>query len=82
MKVDANILRQPDKEDFSELTFGDRLRAVREARGISQKDLAVKIGVLPNYISCYERNINNPNIQMLEWICKALGVSASDLLGF
>ena len=69
-------------EDYSELLFGHRLRAIREARGLSQKDLSNKIGVTPNYVSNYERNINVPNIQTLEWICKALGVSATDLLGF
>ena len=69
-------------EDYLELRFGDRMRAIREARGFSQKDLSEKIGVTPNYVSDYERNIHSPNIQMLEWICKALGVSASDLLGF
>lgn len=75
-------LTEQRAEDYSELRFGDRMRAIREARGISQKDLSNKIGVTPNYVSDYERNIHIPNIQMLEWICKALGVSASDLLGF
>lgn len=82
MKIDINKLKQPPVEDFSELTFGDKLRAVREARGLSQKELSERIGVTPNYVSNYERNINVPNIQTLEWICKALGVSATDLLGF
>lgn len=75
------ITEQPT-EDYSELLFGHKLKAIREARGISQKDLSNKIGVTPNYVSNYERNLNVPSIQTLEWICKALGVSATDLLGF
>ena len=82
MKVDANILRQPDKEDFSKLTFGERLRAIRKARGFSQDDLAKKVGIHRNMISNYERDITIPTVSRLEWFCKALGVSASDLLGF
>ena len=82
MKKLLKRLTEQRAVDYSELHFGDRMRAIREARGFSQKDLSEKIGVTPNYVSDYERNIHSPNIQMLEWICKALGVSASDLLGF
>lgn len=82
MKIDINKLKQPPVEDFSGLTFGDKLRAVREAKGLSQKELSERIGVTPNYISNYERNINQPNLQMLEWICKALDITTTELLGF
>lgn len=82
MKNLLKTLTEQPEEDYSELLFGHRLKAIREARGLSQKDLSNKIGVTPNYVSNYERNINMPNIQTLEWICKALCVSATDLLGF
>ena len=82
MKINVNELCCPPDEDFSELTLGNRLRAIRVARGLKQKELARMVGLMPNYISCYERGINLPNITTLEWICKALGVSASDILGF
>lgn len=80
--MNLNNLYEQISEDYSELSFSYRLRAIREARGISQRELADRVGVTPNYISNYERGINVPSIQLLEWICEALKVSASDLLGF
>lgn len=69
-------------ENRTELTFGDRLKAVRKARGLTQKQLAVKAGIGQCMVSFYERGENLPGIPALEWICKSLNVSASDLLGF
>ena len=68
--------------DDIELTFGDKIRVIRTARGLSQAQLAEKIGIETFQISCYERGKMHPNINTLEWICKALKVKASDLLGF
>ena len=68
--------------DDIELTFGEKIRVIRNARGLTQSQLAEKIGIMTLQISLYETGKMHPNINTLEWICKALNVKASDLLGF
>lgn len=82
MKIDTNKLHIPTDEDYSELLFGDRLKAVRKARGLTRKALADKVGIGESSIAFYENQGVLPNVSTLELICKALSVSASDLLGF
>ena len=82
MSIDINKLQMPPSEDYSELTFGDRLRAVRKARGLTQIQLAEKAGIGQCMVSFYERDEVLPGLAILEWMCKALKVSATDLLGF
>ena len=68
-------------EEFK-LTLGDKIRAVRRARGLTQEELASKIGIRGYQISGYESGRNLPSLTTFEWICKALDISASKLLGF
>ena len=63
-------------------TFGQRLRRIRKAQKLTQKELAKKAGINNMSISYYERDIEFPKISSLEWLCKALGVTATELLGF
>ncbi len=82
MKVDISKLYNRPAEDDSDLTFGDRLRAVRKARGLTYQTLADKAGMGKSTLVFYEKKGTLPNVATLELICKALKVSASDLLGF
>lgn len=82
MQVDISKLHNRPAEDDSDLTFGDRLRAVRKARGLTCQALADKAGIGKSTIGFYEKKGTIPNVSTLELICKALKVSASDLLGF
>ena len=63
-------------------TFGERLRMIRKNKWIKQCELAKRIGIAQAQLSRFERGLNAPTITTLEWICKALDVSASDLLGY
>ena len=69
-----------DKTEY--IPFSEKLRAVRNSRGLSQSELAKKAGIAQLQISLYETGRVSPNLNTLEWICKALNVKASDLLGF
>ncbi len=82
MPIDINELHKQPSEDFSDLTFGDRLRAVRKARGLTQIQLAEKAGISQCMVSFYERDEVLPGMPHLEWMCIVLKVSATDLLGF
>ena len=62
--------------------YGDRLKMYRSHAGLTQKELADKIGVDHSVVSNWERGINKYDIEMLMPISEALDVSVNDLLGF
>lgn len=64
------------------ITFGQRLRRIRKEQELTQVELAKKTGLLQNQIGRYERDANEPTVSRIEWLCKALNVTASELLGF
>lgn len=61
--------------------FSNRLRDIRNKRGLLQKDLAVSISVGPVTLSQYESGKREPDFDKLVLICKNLDVSADYLLG-
>ncbi len=63
-------------------TFGYRLRAARQERGLSQAQLGAIVGIGQGLIAKYENNIVFPTVSTLEWLCTALCIKSSDLLGF
>lgn len=62
--------------------FGDRLFRLRVEKGYTQMQLAEKSGIQQGMISAYESNVVQPTVKRIEWFCKALGVTATELLGF
>lgn len=54
--------------------LGARLRAAREAIGMSQADLAIKIGKPPQSVSRYELGGATPNIGTIAQLAKVLKV--------
>lgn len=63
------------------MTVGERIKAARKKAGMTQKELADKLGIPYQGISQYERGIRNPKIDTLVKIADSLGVSAPSLLG-
>ena len=62
-------------------TIGDRIRKLRERDGLSQEQLAKKVGEAPNTISRWETATYKPSLDDLERISRALkDVSIVDLL--
>lgn len=59
----------------------DRLRAAREKRGLTQRDLSDLVGLGVNQISRYEKGQNDPSAVILALLCQRLDVSADYLLG-
>lgn len=62
--------------------FWAALKVHRKAKGLSQDAMAAKIGVSRDTYKNYEyaRRPVNPNINTLRAICRALGISADELL--
>jgi len=61
--------------------LGQRLRAHRLARGLSQAALAEMVELSPNYIGLLERGLKLPTIDTLVRVAKAVGARPADLLG-
>ena len=70
--------RQKLKHVDGALTLGVRLRAAREAAGMSQRDLAFP-GCSAAYISRIERGERIPSLQLLRELGRLLGVSEEHL---
>lgn len=62
------------------LEIGKRIKRLREARAISQKDAAQQIGIQQSTLSKYERGIQNPRFQELCLMADWFGVSVDYLL--
>lgn len=56
-----------------------RVRALREAEGLSQEKLAEVTGMSRNYLGGIERGEENPSLGKVTRIAKALGLTLSDL---
>ena len=57
------------------------LRRLRKTKGLTQEDLAFKIGVSRAYIGYIEQGSNIPSLDTLEKLAKALDVSITALVG-
>lgn len=55
--------------------FGQVMSKLRRKRGMTQDDLAKKMGATIRMISYYEREMNNPEMETIDKIAHALGVS-------
>lgn len=62
------------------MSTGNRIRTAREQAGLTQRQLADKLGMPFQNISQWERGVRNPKQATLEKLAEALGISASELL--
>ena len=67
-------------EDIELKKFGDRVRQLRKAKGLSQEKLAELADLHRNYIGGIERGERNLALLNVVRLARALGVSPSQLL--
>lgn len=60
------------------INFGNRLKVLRQAKGLSQEALALGIDVDRTYIGKIERAERNVSLKMVGKIAKALEVDVKD----
>ena len=61
--------------------FGNRLKTVREEKGLKREEVASKIGTSAAIIGRYERDERTPSIEIAKKIAEALEVSLDYLVG-
>ena len=66
---------------FRSQAAGSRLRALREASGLTLRELARQIGEQPTNLSYWERTGSLPRADLIIPIAQALGVTPEEILG-
>lgn len=61
--------------------LGRKISEYRQNKGLTQEELAGRIGVTPQALSKWERGQSLPDLSLLVDLCQMLGCSADDLLG-
>ena len=62
------------------MTLGERIKQYREQAGMTQEQLADKIGVTYSAVSLMENDKRGINVDKLHKICDALDVTITDIL--
>lgn len=61
-------------------SIGNRISQSRKEKGITQEEIAHKLGVSPQAVSKWENDISYPDITLLPKIAEMLGVTVDELL--
>jgi transcriptional regulator with XRE-family HTH domain len=70
------------KRVYDATTIGNRIRIAREAAGLTQRELAFRIGVHPRFISGWENGRLRLPARKIPGLCMSLGVKRGWLLFF
>ena len=61
-------------------TFGATIAALRKAQGMTQLELAEKMGVTDKAVSKWERDLSFPDVSSLPKLAEIFGVSVDELM--
>src|ERR1700735_703224 len=80
-----NIFASEDSQSLQEISldltvFGQRLRHLRRARGLTLAELGQKVGRAPSVLSLLENGRREPKISLIEALAAALSVSSAELM--
>jgi flagellar biosynthesis component FlhA len=68
------------KHTMDGYTFGNRLMTARREVGLTQEQLASRLGVTPQAVSKWERGSGYPDIEMLYYLCDILACTSDYLI--
>ncbi|MCL4366485.1 MAG: helix-turn-helix domain-containing protein [Actinobacteria bacterium] len=66
----------------SQKQVGQNIKKAREKVGLTQEQVAEKVGIHVSYYSRIERGVVNPSLDKLESIVKVLKIKSSDIFPF
>lgn len=61
--------------------FSENLKTIRKTKGYTQEELAIKVNVVRQTVSKWEKGLSVPDADVLSHIAEVLEVSVSELLG-
>ncbi len=61
--------------------FNENLKTIRKEKGFSQEQLAVRLNVVRQTVSKWEKGLSVPDAELLIQLAEVLNVEVSDLLG-
>ena len=61
------------------MSFAENLKRIRKSKGLSQKELAEKLGVSQPSYAQYERGARNPKVETIRKIANALDIPVEEL---
>jgi len=69
----------PSAPASAELQLGPRIRALRQARNVTLRELAARAGVTESFLSQVEREVTSPSIASVQRIAHALDLAIAEL---
>jgi transcriptional regulator with XRE-family HTH domain len=70
-----------DKKDFEEIRVGERIKSLRETRGLSLKEVADRTGFSTALLSQMENHLVSPSLGTIIKLAKAFGIQVGDFFG-
>ena len=61
-------------------SIGNRISKYRKEKGLTQEELAAKLGVSSQAVSKWENDASCPDISLLPQLCRTLGITTDELL--
>lgn len=61
--------------------FGEKIRQARKAAGLTQRQLADRLGVSNTSVSNWEKNLSRPDADLIQQLCAILGLQPNDFYG-
>ena len=61
--------------------FGEVIRNARKSLGLTQRQLAEKIGVANTSISNWEKGLSRPDADLIQELCRVLQLQPNDIYG-
>lgn len=69
----------PTGGETAALQLGPRIRALRQARNVTLRELAARAGVTESFLSQVEREVTSPSIASVQRIARALDLAIAEL---
>ncbi len=60
------------------MTIGERIKALRKEKGITQKELADRLGVSASMVGQYETGVRKPKYETIQKIANSLGITTAE----